>query len=529
MSNKIDKLFRQVFQKEHFEFKDAYFEAFMSQNMGRKMSFFARNRSLILVFTGFIFLATSSFGIYHFGKKNLSNQIAQNPTEITQTESKTTSKQTKTASAQTNDQTASQSGKSKSIHTTANQNELNTDLPGKHQSESVPTKPADLEKESAVTSPQVKSLAAAPRGQTVEPNIAAGNSGKSSPNNAQGLIAMSVLANDDKTEESPLTKGNGQASATEPYKGAQMGLNGSEWSLEMSTTSTTDASLSPKMLDSAALSITVNDVCLLDGTMSGDYGTPSLKIGDNHLFIKNRHSSMWFLGITTQYNFFNKAPFGESSVYTQTRLDAEQLTNHLSYGVYFKNIRRQLSFGGQLLHGSMDEQINYQVSETPEYRVDTLRIMVNPKHLESLLHDGGYAGLIRHEYDSVLTGYKVDSLSQHKLNTFKYIEMPLTIGYHHSIGRVNFELQVGFSAMYIYQYEGLYMSDEMEAPVSLEQNISRLSLRPMAGLDVNYQLGSRYLLGLNAQYKLPNQSSINHDTYFGWRQLSFGSYLALRL
>lgn len=239
--------------------------------------------------------------------------------------------------------------------------------------------------------------------------------------------------------------------------------------------------------------------------------------------------SSWFVGLSTDYNFFSKTPIGEDPFkkYMRLRIAGESPNNNLSYGFYAKRSGPHLSYTTGLQLGRLSEDVVYigsrklyDVVEVFDFYGDSLNATPGEDP------DGSTLIAVSYRLDSTLKG-EVDTVLSEHTNRVNYLQIPFTVGYHHQIGRFTAEVQGGINLMYAYSINGYYMHESREFSNPLSEHFSRFSMSPMLGLEVNYQLNNNWMLGSRMSYRIPN-TRFSPDTRFTWKQTSLGVNLSYR-
>jgi len=582
MSNKIDQLFKRTLEKEQFEYKAAYFEALERQGLPMKRSFISRNKQFLLFAIPLLFVGTATMAYYfaqNASSKNdaLALKESGNSTQLTTTAQKLEGARGQELAYHSPNATPApaaairQSRSSASPEPNTPQQNVQSALQPDPETGDVYTNKESLRQNSGSTPDGADGTKNSPR-ETVntkdisESNLAPSNSMAdlaesqrssketstssstskgasltkpvSSENNSeihkQNETSLGIAASSKSKAELPIVEKNtffGSSKHTASSSAAEAESAASHfYAVGQSIRNLADASNEKNTLSShsskAGIALDSLNICLVDGNSLSPFSSAASDAFMVHP--KGRKNSSWYIGLNTQYNFFSKTPIDEGPYkkYMRMRIEGESLNNNVSYGLYAKRVGRMLTYSAGFNVGVVSENIGY-IGQKNIYTIDTTYVNLGDTLNASPGSPRPTLLNMRMVVDSTLEG-KVDTAFQKRTNSLSYFEIPLSLGYHHQIGRMSAEIQGGINLMYAYKMDGYYLHESREYMSPVGEHLSRFSVSPMLGLELNYQLNSHWMIGSRFTYRMPN-ARFSPDERFTWKQSSLGVNLAYRI
>lgn len=585
MSNKIDQLFKRTLGKEKFEYKASYFEALERQGLPMKRSFFWRNKQFLLFAIPLLFIGSATMA-YYFAQNGSSKEdtIALNETNAA-TQLNTSAEKLEDASGQqlayhtpsptpapassaalntnysssnpdprvSQDEIPARSTKNaKPINSTSNTtgkeikpfqqtNQNSNSNVSNSPKEALSSEDKDIfdqrtsNDKNALTdassfSKQVEQASdlQAQSDSRKANSTTTGNTGTKVPTLPSTQLANSEAATTAPSLGKSSSIGNRNSGSGSGSIVANSVITSGNYSLNSQQDRNISANAANSNTDnfSEGLALDSMNICLVDGNST----SPLQSAESNALMVhpKGRKNSSWFIGVNTQYNFFSKDPFAEGPYkkYMRMRIAGESLNNNFSYGLHAKRVGRMLTYSAGLNIGVLSEDIGY-IGQKNLYDVKTTYVNLGDTLNASPGSPRPTLLNMRIVKDSTLIG-KVDTAFQKRTNTLNYFAIPLSIGYHHQIGRVSADVQGGVNLMYAYKMNGYYLHESREYMNPVGEYLSRFSVTPMVGFELNYQLNSHWMLGSQFTYKMPN-AQFSTDANFIWKQSSLGVNLAYRI
>lgn len=247
-------------------------------------------------------------------------------------------------------------------------------------------------------------------------------------------------------------------------------------------------------------------------------------IENDLVYPESTNKSYWLLGAEVGLNSISKSPFRNVDNHLiDSRIGNESFGLGRRFGLNATSIKGMFCYSFGLSFGTIHENLNYS-GEQINYTYDTSYTLVNPDYRGA----GAAVWLIHRQVDSFEHTIINNDISGHKQNIFRYLEIPLSIGFHYSWWQIDLKAMAGFSMLYAPKPRGFYLNEEGSQLVEIRNYGNSLAIFPMVGLNISYPIASKLRLYCSGYYKTPYYK-LSLDPNFGWKQITFNAGINFKL